>query len=593
MGTSDLDFKPALTTPVAQLNSPSSVYIPQFLVDCGESAKAGDFVEGEYTTAADTSYQNILGRQYATLDDAALLTKQPDFINEPSLVNGNYIYRFRTSRPNRTMPPSAWCSSVAVTVTGNYGLDMSKPLLSLPSGTTVSDFSATYKVTTNKTGGKIYVGQRSSSATPLPSDTLITTGVAFDVTVSGEQTYTITGLSKGTNYYPQFVHVSATGVISDVAVGELFTTTDSTPPVASGGVVTPTSATTANATFQLDQPHCTVSIVATGSVTQPSVTNIEAGKDHTGASVAAGRFKTKAQLLAGTASFADTTGDGLTALTAGVNNYFHMVARDELGQPSNVHTITKMMPAASDTTAPIINSAGSASQSSTTGISQMQCLEGNGNARMMLTTVNSAPSIATIEGTAAIPVTAPGIITVNWTGLTPGQLVYAWGFQRDNAGNPAAAVISLGSFTPAASALKVPTFEIVSLPDAPKPAVIVRGSIPEIGDELTINWTGPTSGSATRVFAGTPQSMGWQSTWSLPDFPVDVNYTLTITHKRGATTQTSLGKTYRRLPTPNSGPIVPSDPPPVVPPVVTNYLVRKDGTSRYLRKDGSSFLLAR
>lgn len=586
MGTTTLTLKPYLETPTAQLISQSTDYIPKWRVFLGDNAPPGTIVEGQYTLSTDTGFNNILGTQVATADEGSLLDGQHDFINEPSLPNGNYIFRFRSRY--RGMEPPAWSASYPVTINANYGLDMTPPVLSLPSGTTVSDNSATFKVTTNKTGGKIYVAYRSSSPTALTDDEIIAINRSFDVTVAGEQTYTITGLSKGSPYYPMFVHVSQTGVKSLVAVGEQFVTTDSTPPSIASGVVTPTSATTADFTFQTDQPNGTASVVATTSSTQPSIAQIEAGQDHTGAAVAAGRFKSKAVGAAGTISFLGSASQGFTGLTGGATLYWHAVHRDELGQASNRLTVSKTMPAAVDTTAPTIVSVGSAFQSTTTGVSQMQTNEGNGNARMMLTTTNSQPSIATIEGTAAIPVTAPGIISQNWTGLTPGQIYYAWGFHRDQAGNPSA-VISLGSFTPQASALKALTVTPVHMPDATKPQFMVRGSLAQVGDEFRLSWDLPTPGYVDAVMQLSNLTNSWQAAWlGVPNFPKNIDITFTVRQKRGAdTVQKSV--VVRFLDTPN---VVtpPAEPPPPV--VDTNsYLLRKDGTSKYLRKDGVSFLL--
>lgn len=598
MGTSTVSLQPAISAPDPQLTTDSSVATPQWKMSLGDNAKVGDIIEAEFTLSTDTGFNNTLGTQTAVVDAPGLTTGLLDWTGEPILENGTYIYRFRARRPGGQK--TRYTDPVTVTITANYGVDTVPPVLTNPGGTTTGDTTATFSITTDKPNGKLYYTYQQTASAPTAAS-IIAVAPYIDITSAGTKSIDVAGLTKGGNYYPVFVHVSESGFASTVVVGELFTTTDSTPPVISGAVFTALTPTTAELTFFTDQPNGTASVVVTASATQPSATNIEAGNDHTGTPVSAGRFKAKSSgITVGAIIFNVANGNNFSGLTADAAQYAHMVHRDELGQVSNILTKSVTMPAAADVTAPTLTAVGAAAQSNTTAVVQFSTNEGAGTAYLELTTTNSAPTAAHIvaNGTSKT-ITTAGLQTYNVTGLTADQTYYAW-IVQDDAVTPTpnrSAVLTAGSFTTTTSALKALTVESVHLPDATKPQFIIRGSLAQVGDEFRLSWDLPTSGfvDATLVSAdvtGDGIGGGWKFTWTgVPDFPKNTAITFTIRHKRGSDS-VSANKVVTFLDTPAGTPSPgPSDPPPPPPAPTPNYLVRKDTTSKYRRKDNVSFLL--
>jgi hypothetical protein len=103
--------------------------------------------------------------------------------------------------------------------------------------------------------------------------------------------------------------------------------TDATAPVLTSAAGTATGATTATIGATTDEANGTMYGVVTGSATQPSVAQIKAGQDHTGA--AATYASSQSISSTGAKTFS------ATGLTASTTYYGHIVHTDAAANDSN------------------------------------------------------------------------------------------------------------------------------------------------------------------------------------------------------------------------------------------------------------------
>ncbi|MCP5019815.1 MAG: hypothetical protein GY938_31695 [Ketobacter sp.] len=103
------------------------------------------------------------------------------------------------------------------------GVDVTAPVLSLPTGTQTGATTATGTVTTDETGTLYYW------ATTSPSETagnIQTNGASQPVTATGLQNVSVTGLTAETSYYLHYVELDASSNVSNVESSAAFTTTE-------------------------------------------------------------------------------------------------------------------------------------------------------------------------------------------------------------------------------------------------------------------------------------------------------------------------------------------------------------------------------
>lgn len=209
--------------------------------------------------------------------------------------------------------------------------DVTPPVLSGASVDTITTTTATGRVTTDHDQGTIaYVITQSPSA---PTATQVMAGQnhlgatalfaeSHAVTISGEQTFSLTGLTAGTSdYYIYFAHRDVGNNLSNVVgfgawatdeevgdtdamlleIGDFLLLEDGDNLLLEGAaesgadIIAPTLTlqdvdnigfTTVDAIVTTNEDNGTLYLVMTTSATDPSVAQIKAGQDHTGAAAA-------------------------------------------------------------------------------------------------------------------------------------------------------------------------------------------------------------------------------------------------------------------------------------------------------------------
>lgn len=251
-------------------------------------------------------------------------------------------------------------------------------------------------------------------------------------------------LTAATSYDAHLVRVRD-GIDSDVLTSS-FTTeaSDGVAPVLSNPGFQVIDTNTVRVSVDTTEGRGLLYAVVTGSATQPTDAQIEAGQDHTGAAVAGNLSRTVAVDTAGTQTVEFT---GLAATP----QYAHFFQRDPTGNPSNVVSTLVFTPA--DVTPPVLTSAEVALDGADGFVGSFNTDTAEGVADIILTTSQTTPSEDDIEnGVGAAffiqdqAVTTTGPQAISGTGLAPGTY-WAHAIHTDAAGNRSAAITSSNSFT--------------------------------------------------------------------------------------------------------------------------------------------------
>lgn len=209
------------------------------------------------------------------------------------------------------------------------GGDTTPPTLSSGVGTATGSTTATVGATTDEANGTMYAIV-STSSTP-PSSTQIqagqtNTGSAAPwsgnqaITTTGAKTFSATGLTASTTYYPYVQHKDAAGNNSTVLSGPSFTTSaggDTTPPTLTSPTGTATGSTTASGTVSTNEANGTLYYLATTNSTETAAT-------------------VKASGASQAVTATGTQNVSVIGLTASTTYYMHYVHRDAAGNDSTV-----------------------------------------------------------------------------------------------------------------------------------------------------------------------------------------------------------------------------------------------------------------
>mgnify|MGYP000232683829 CR=1 FL=1 len=234
---------------------------------------------------------------------------------------------------------------------------------------------------------------------------------------------------------------------------------DVTPPTLTVPTDDANGDTASTASVSTNEGNGILYAVVTTSATAPSVAQIQAGQDNTGAAAAF----SASQAVSGTGVQTITPApSGLSASTAYTTHFQHA---DASGNDSTVASASGFTTdAAPDVTAPTLSSPTDASNGETASTGSVSTNEGNGTLYWVVTTSGTAPSVAQIQagqdntGTAA---TASGNQSVSGTGvqtITPApsgltaSTAYTTHFQHADAAGNDSAVSSASGFTTDAAA---------------------------------------------------------------------------------------------------------------------------------------------
>lgn len=215
--------------------------------------------------------------------------------------------------------------------------DTTPPTLTSPSGTGGA-LTCSGSVSTDEGNGTLYAVATASATAPSAAQVKAGqdhTGAAALRVVSqavsgtGVQSISSGSVTAGTRYW-HFMHEDSAANQSAVVSSASFTVTsggDTTAPVLSSPVGTATGSTTATVGATTDEGNGTLYAVVTTSATQPSVAQIKAGQNHTGAAAA----------WAGSVAVSSTGAKTLnaTGLTGSTTYYAHLVHSDAAGNDSN------------------------------------------------------------------------------------------------------------------------------------------------------------------------------------------------------------------------------------------------------------------
>lgn len=228
--------------------------------------------------------------------------------------------------------------------------DTTAPVLSSPTdvadGTTAGDGS----VDTDEGNGTLYWVVTQSATSPSVAQVQAGqdhTGSAADddgsqsVSGTGTQNVAASGLSASTTYYFHFQHQDAAANDSTVSSADGFTTdaVDSTAPVLTSPTATASGTTTADGSVSVDESGGLLDAVVTESATTPSVAQIQAGQDHTGAAAVATDLN---NAISGTG----VQSVSFTGLTQGTTYYAHYAADDAVGNDATPVSSAAFVPGA-------------------------------------------------------------------------------------------------------------------------------------------------------------------------------------------------------------------------------------------------------
>lgn len=234
------------------------------------------------------------------------------------------------------------------------------PVLSSPTDVPTGPTTGYGTVATDTPTGTLYWYVSTSSTPPSATDLKAGTGaVAYgNQTVSGTGTYEVepTGLTELTAYTIHYLH-EVSGRQSAIVSGDGFTTpsSDTTAPTLSAAAATNVASTTATVGCTTNEGNGTVYWVVTTSSTKPTATQVKAGQDHTGSSVATGK---KGSWAAPTPSGGARTGSA-TGLSASTNYWGHFAHEDAVGNKSTVISASFTTQAAVTPGSQTFNSSGS------------------------------------------------------------------------------------------------------------------------------------------------------------------------------------------------------------------------------------------
>lgn len=225
---------------------------------------------------------------------------------------------------------------------------------------------------------------------------------------------------------------------------------DTTAPVLTSPTDDANGSTASTGSVTTDEGNGTLYWVVTTSATAPSVAQIQAGQDHTGAAAAASG--SQAVTAAGVQNI---TPSGLSASTQYYTHYQH---QDAATNDSTVSSADGFTTSSGDVTAPILSSATGTEVSATSADLSVSTDEDNGTLYWVVTTSATKPSVAQVQagqdhtGTAAAAsgnqaVSATGAQNATATGLTSKITFYAHFQQADTATNDSAVVTS-SAFAP-------------------------------------------------------------------------------------------------------------------------------------------------
>lgn len=242
------------------------------------------------------------------------------------------------------LAPNARSSFVAGSMPPNIalgGTDAAEPTLSNPAGSATGASTASGSVTTDEANGTLYAVVTTSATKPSVAQIQAGqdhTGSAAPystsqaVTATGAQNVSATGLAASTGYYWHYQHQDAATNDSTVATSALFTTdaTDLTAPSLTSPTGTQTGSTAANGSVTTDEGNGTLYAVVTTSATKPSVAQIQAGQNHTGAAAA---YATSQSVNA-----TGVQNVGATGLSPSTGYYWHYQQQDAATNDSTVAT---------------------------------------------------------------------------------------------------------------------------------------------------------------------------------------------------------------------------------------------------------------
>lgn len=245
------------------------------------------------------------------------------------------------------------------------------------------------------------------------------------------------------------VNSSTTNYAALSAISIKSTGGDVTAPTLTSAAGTATGATTATVGATTDEANGTMYVVVTTSATQPSIAQIKAGQDHTGA--AAAYASSQAITTTGAKTFS------ATGLTSSTTYYAHLVHTDSAANDSNRITSASFTTDTVDTTAPTLTSGVGTVESNALIVVGATTDEANGTMYVVLTTSSTPPSATQVRngqdhtGAAAVfaanqAIGSTGAKTFNATGLTQLTAYYPYIVHRDAAGNDSS-VLSIGSRT--------------------------------------------------------------------------------------------------------------------------------------------------
>ena len=384
--------------------------------------------------------------------------------------------------------------------------DVTAPVISSPTGTTVNDISATGTVSTDEGNGLLYYyASTSSSETAV---TIKASGSSQAVSASGAQAVTFTGLTQSTTYYAHYVQEDSATNQSNVVSSASFTTlvtqatvsnidTDDDVQAGQAGVTiagtnfgTVTGVTLGGEALVLNSNTATevdVDIPSTINL-RWGVTTYELAVTNTVGTGTLSDVTLSAQAGWEVANYDGPAPDPATTesfyeeaqsdsdvgnLLMGLNDLLAWESQsgltvdaqtipivappatvagdyrlwdDSVGSWTGTSTFTIIDGSFADTVPPVLSSPTGAETSDTTASGSVSTDEGNGVLYYYAST-NSSESAATIKASGlSVGVSATGAKVVGYVGLTAATTYYAHYVQDDSSSNESN-VVSSGGFT--------------------------------------------------------------------------------------------------------------------------------------------------
>lgn len=252
-----------------------------------------------------------------------------------------------------------------------FAVDTTAPVLTSPTGTTLSATTASGSVTTDEGNGTLYF-LASTNATETAA-TVKAGGPrsgTLAISSTGVKNINVTGLTAATLYYLHYVHRDAAGNDSARVSSSSFTTSsaDVTAPTLSAASGTQTGATTATLSVSTNENNGVLYAVVTTSATPPTTAQIRAGQNNAGTAAAWASNPSNNQTInsTGTKTF------GATGLLPSTTYYTYFHHRDASGNDSTVAAASSFTTAASGTKGirvPLYSNA--LAQASLTGLSAL------------------------------------------------------------------------------------------------------------------------------------------------------------------------------------------------------------------------------